>query len=89
MPILRQRKPLKNFGFGQAAFPTTSAGSGKLGQDGFYSCKQCGFWNDSSLIESPGGTSEGDGGVTVDESEDPPEPEVGTFCGFCGSANSR
>ncbi len=86
MPILKYRgKSANPCGIGQAVFPTSSAGDGKLEVDGFYSCKQCGFWNDSSLVQSPGGTPDGNGGITVSGSD----PIVSSFCAFCGSANNR
>lgn len=82
-------RTLKDATPGQAEFPTGTAGrgtaDGNTEKEVFYSCQQCGHWNLQSRVASPGGTSDGNGGVVVVNGD--PQIQRG-FCGFCGTANS-
>ena len=75
--------------FGYGAFPSSSAGTGKVDRDGLYQCKQCGFVNDKSLVQSPGKANEGDGGISISVSDSVGDPTVTDYCPFCGSPNNR
>ena len=81
---------------GKTLYPSSSAGrtrqpyirflDDEKEADTFYSCKQCGFQLDKYKVQSPGGTPDGNGQVTIVASD----PIVGSgFCSFCGSAHSR
>jgi len=87
--ILKARSRRSRFnsdvGIGRNIHPTPTAGNGQLKEDGYYDCKQCGFENEAKLVVSPGGSRDGNGGVTVVSDE----PTVGSGCAFCGSYNSR
>ena len=88
MAILNRRKRGADVSRGHTVFPSSTAGSGKVqgdSEDGAYACKQCGFWNKAQETASPGGTEEGDGGITISDNE----PNVTSGCAFCGSYNSR
>lgn len=73
-------------GIGRQLYPSPSAGDGKVKQDGFYTCKQCGMHCDSAKVASPGGANDGDGAVTTSGGDPTVAPGL---CPFCGSANSR
>lgn len=78
--------------FGAPVFPSGTAGNGKVqGQpeDGAYQCKQCGFWNKAQEVASPGGSSEGDGGIALTDTTYDTGPDVTSGCALCGSYNSR
>lgn len=91
-----QRRLGHDDAIGRIEYPSSSAGGQKFRRvrflededqrDTFYSCKQCGFQLDQNKVQSPGGTPDGNGQVTVVEND----PVVGVgFCAFCGSANSK
>lgn len=79
----------KDVSLGQNVFPSTSAGTGKVEKDGLYRCKQCGFWNDKALVQSPGSANEGNGGISITVSSGVGDPTVTDCCSFCGSPNNR
>lgn len=54
--------------------------------DSFYPCKQCGTELDMQVVQSPGGTPDGNGNVR--QVSGSPVVDSG-FCWFCGSANNR
>lgn len=87
-----QRRLGTDDALGHTEYPSGSAGQGKLREknkednDTFYACKQCGFQLDEQKVQSPGGTPDGNGQVTIVSGD----PVVGVgFCAFCGSANSQ
>lgn len=86
---LRRLSRNKDYSFGANAFPSSSAGTGKVEKDGLYECKQCGFWNDKALVQSPGSANEGDGGISIVVTSAVGDPTVTDYCAQCGSPNSR
>ena len=83
---MRRRLQSKDDVIGQTLYPSPSAGDGKLEEDGFYACKQCGAQCDSQKVSSPGHANDGDGYVTTSGGD--PTVAFGR-CPFCGTANSR
>jgi len=87
-----------NYDFvGATLYPSPTAGDGKYVRGNHpkkvndsYGCSQCGFQCSIKRVKSPGGSSEGNGGITVSVSSEVGDPTVsGSVCPHCGSANSR
>lgn len=94
-----QRRLGNDDAVGKTEYPSSSAGGQRFkrlklleelleeeDRDTFYSCKQCGFQLDQNKVQSPGGTPDGNGQVTIVAND----PVVGVGgCSFCGSMNSK
>jgi len=95
-----RKPPLVDGTMGNLMFPSGTAGDGKFtgehpdrdGKDAdhHYRCKQCGFSCDGEVVQSPGGTPTGDGGITVTVADEVGDPTISrSSCQLCGSKNSK
>jgi len=97
---LRRGRFSRHRGKGRADFPTSTAGLGRSRDhitngtgpgETYYECQQCGFALLSKRVRQRGGTSDGNGGITVaDDENGTPDPSVKSgFCHLCGTPNHR